>query len=448
MPGQLRKNLKSSLVDAGAFSVMVGTGETYMAAFALALGMGEVVAGFITSVPFLLGSAFALITPWGVRRLGSHRKWVVLCAGLQAMSFIPFVVGAWVGSLPVPLLFLFASLYWASGQATGPAWNTWMEHLVPRRLRARFFASRTRFAQMCVLTGLLLGGFTLEAGRSHDAVLFGFALIFSVAAVCRMISARFLAEQSEDPPRLEDYRSVPLATLVKRMRHDKDGKLLVYLLCVQLSVHLASPFFSPFMLSKLGQSYGEYMVLLTVALMARIFALPLLGAMAHRFGTASLLWVGGVGIAPLAALWIPSQNYFYLVGAQLVSGAMWASYDLATQLVFFEAIRKEERTSLLSIFNVASAGAMVLGAGLGGLLLHQLGQGHHAYMVVFAVSSVLRGLTVILLLRVARVPQVVVSLAMRIVAVRPSSGVIARPILPSVEDAPKELEAKRREGDA
>ncbi len=77
----LRRDLAYVHTDAIAASVMVGTGETYIAAFALALGLGDIVAGIVASGPLLAGAVLQLISPWAVRRLGSHRRWVVWTAG-------------------------------------------------------------------------------------------------------------------------------------------------------------------------------------------------------------------------------------------------------------------------------------------------------------------------------------------------------------------------------
>ena len=42
---------RASVADGASFSVMVGVGETYLPAFALALGMGEITAGRVTFGP-------------------------------------------------------------------------------------------------------------------------------------------------------------------------------------------------------------------------------------------------------------------------------------------------------------------------------------------------------------------------------------------------------------
>src|ERR671911_456001 len=48
------------MADGGTYSVMVGLGETYLAAFVLALGLGERAAGLIAGAPMLAGAVLQL----------------------------------------------------------------------------------------------------------------------------------------------------------------------------------------------------------------------------------------------------------------------------------------------------------------------------------------------------------------------------------------------------
>lgn len=161
-PSELRRNLRSIMFDGAAFSVMVGIGETYVPAFALALGLGEVAAGLIATVPMLAGGVLQLASPWAICGLRSHRRWVVTCASFQAVSVLLLLAVALVGGVAAWLLFVPATLYWAAGLATGPAWNTWVEDLVPKQIRPTFFARRVRVSQISVLVGLVLGGLFLH----------------------------------------------------------------------------------------------------------------------------------------------------------------------------------------------------------------------------------------------------------------------------------------------
>jgi len=443
----LRHDLRAMTLDATAFSVMVGVGETYVPAFALAIGAGQATAGLLASVPPVAGAVLQLASPWAVHRMGSHRRWVVLCAGVQAASFLPLLGAALAGDIPTVFLFLISSLYWGSGMATGPAWNTWVGTIVPARVRTRYFALRTRVAQAAVLVGLLAGGFTLQWGEQHGQTLHAFALLFLVAGACRAVSTWLLASQSEPVPLPEAYRHVEAREATARLfGRSRGGRLLLYLLSVQVAVHFAAPYFTPYMLKQLHLSYAEYMTLLAASFGAKIVMMPVLGRVSHRFGAHRLLVVGGLGIVPLSLLWLVSDHFGYLLVVQSLAGTFWGAYELATFLLVFETIDEEERTSVLTSFNFANALAMVGGSLVGGTLLHQLGETHGAYMVIFAASTSARLLTVSLLLRIPAEVAHPTPLAVRTVAVRPSAGSFDRPILASLPREGEEEDGSGSDG--
>lgn len=292
-------------------------------------------------------------------------------------------------------------------------------------------------SQAAVLVGFLAGGALLQAGVRLGMRLEAFATIFLIAALCRMVSAAFLASQSEPTPPDDNHRHVPVMELVERLRGRSDGRLLRYLLAVQTAVQLSGPYFSPYMLGQLRLSYTSYMALLAAAFLAKIIALPILGRIAHRFGSGQLLWVGGLGIVPVSALWIFSTSMSYLVCVQILSGFMWAAYELAMFLLFFESIPAEERTSVLTTFNFANAIATAAGSLIGGAILSALGKDMSDYLILFGISSCARLLTVLWLARVrhgAVEPPSIHAVSTRTLAVRPGDGSIDRPILPSMAE--------------
>lgn len=387
------------LGDGASFSLMVGLGETYLAAFVLALGLGEVAAGLVTTIPLVCGALLQLSSPYGVRKLRSHRKWVVACAFLQACSFLPLAAAAIAGSIPPVWLFLVAAVYWGAGLATGPAWNTWAGRVVPPEVRASFFARRTRISQAGVLIGFVAGGVGLQAGLAFGKPLLAFAALFAVASACRFLSASFLFRQSEPPFAGQEHRRVSVRELFRRGRRG-EGALLSYLLCVQMAVMISGPYFTPYMLRHLKLTYIEFVILIGTSFLAKIVALPALGRFAQRFGARQLLWLGGAGIVPVAGLWLVSQSFVWLVVVQWFGGFAWAAYELAMFLLFFEAIRPEERTSVLTTFNLANSLATAGGSILGGLILAGLGENPHAYLTLFAATTIARLASLIPLARV------------------------------------------------
>lgn len=396
--------MRAMVADAVFFCTMVGLGETYVPAFALAVGLGEVVAGLVATVPLLAGALLQLVSPLGVRRVGSYRRWVVGCARLQALCFAPLALGALVGRFPVAALMLCCSAYWGFGMAAGPAWNAWVPRLVPLALRARFFARRSRTAQVALLVAIIGAGLALDRGRAHDSELRVFALLFAAACAARWVSAAFLDRQSEIPGQSQREQPLRWPVVARGLRRGAAGRLLAYLLAMNFTVHLAGPFFTPYMLGPLAFSYAEFMALTAATFVSRILVLPGLGRWAERHGAGRLLAYGALGIVPLPALWLVSQDFAYLFALQLVAGVAWAAVELATLLAFFERIEEAERTAILSLFNLASSLALVAGAALAAQLFVVLGQSVDAYEALFVLSTLGRAAAVALLWGATRLP--------------------------------------------
>lgn len=432
----IRRDLRLITVDGLLYCAMVGAGEAYFGAFAVAIGMGEILAGLIGSVPLVVGGTLQLITPLMVRRLGSLRRWVVLCATVQGLSFLPLAIGAWRGAMPAWLMFLIVSVYWTVNYAQGPAWNTWVATLMPSRIRARYFAQRTRIVQIGTVAGLVGAGLALRAFKGdasgHAVPVFGW--LFVAAGLFRLAASRCLVAQTEPVPIPPDFRSVSPRQFLSRWRHGHDVRLLGYMLAVQMVVQIAGPFVTPFMLVRLELDYGRYMTLVAVSFLARSLVLPWIGKLAHARGPRVVLILGGVGLIPASALWAVSGNFWYLLVVQLFTGAVLGCYEIATFLLLFETIPAAERTSVLSLFNFANTLALVAGSLIGAALLGALGEGVGAYHALFIISSVLRLLTLPLLL-LLRTPRFAPTpIQMQPLSVRPAMGALDRPIIAGVEE--------------
>lgn len=408
---------------------MVGLGETWIAAFALALGFSDVWAGLLTTFPLLIGGHLQLIAPFMVRWLGSRRRAAAGSAFLQAISLVPLVAGAAAGSLPGWLLLASASLYWGAGLGTGTVWNAWMTQVVPRRVRDRFFARRTGATQLGITLGLVGGGLGLHAADTRGLELTGFLVLFGVATVCRLVSVVFLMRTGERIPQHRRDRIVAGRELLHRVRHGRDGRLILFVVLMTGSVGLASPFFTPFMLGPLGFSYRAYMALIAGSFLAKALMLTVLGSWARRYGAGVLLRGGAVCIAAVPVFWILHDGFAYLFVLQMLSGMAWATYEFGAFLLYLDDMEEDERTSLLTTLNLASAVALVGGSLLGGTLLAGGGASVPSYHLVFGVSAGARAASLLLLLGLATGrPVAVPRVLFRALSVRPGMGGVLRPL--------------------
>lgn len=440
VPDGTRRDLRFSTTDAMLFSVMVGCGEAYFVAFALAMGMGEATAGLLSSIPLLAGAMLQLAGPWAVARLKSHKKWVVLTAALQGLSFVPLAIAAMMGQMPTWLIFVCVGIYWALNLGGGPAWNTWIGTVVPRRVRANYFASRTLAAQAVLVVSLVGAGLILHFGKGEnpeDGRHVGiFAALFVIAGIARLGSAWCHSRVSEPTPMPPGNRRVPFKNFLRGPSAVSGGRLLLYMLCMTACVQISGPFFAPYMLGGLDLSYTVFAGLLCCSYIGRVAAMPVIGRFAKRYGPGNLLWVGGLGVVPMSAVWLISPSPWFLIFVQLLSGVVWASYEMATMLLLLETIPSNERTSVLTTQTALNAVMIVVGATCGALLFRALGGGVRAYHTLFIASASLRVGTIILLARV-HIPAIgrLEPILFRTVSIRPQFGGIDRPLLPSMDDS-------------
>lgn len=400
----LRRNLKAMNADGFSFSVMVGIAETYLPAFMLARGFGDLTAALIATLPVLMGSGLQLLAPFALKYLGSHRRFVVTTASIQASSMLMLMGLALTPSIPAWSVFVPATLYWAAGLSTGPAWNAWVEQLVPPKIRSGFFARRSRMCHIGVLLGLICGGLLLRWSVASHQTVAVFAILFGTGAAGRFVSALMLARQTEvrngdlHPAQTNAENSaIPISpterllNVFRTIRHPgRAGRLVLFLMAVQTAVHISGPYFNPFMLRVLKLSWIDYMSLLSLGFVGKMVSLPWAGRFANRWGADRLLWVGSVGIVPVSAMWFLSQDVWFLACLQILSGLVWGCYELAMLLQFFHQIPRERRVAVLTVYNLGNSAAMVAGTFLGAWILNSLGRTHDAYLTVFIASGFVR----------------------------------------------------------
>lgn len=371
---------------------MVGFGETYFAAFALWMGLGDVFAGLLTTVPLIFGGVLQLFGPYGIRFFKSVKKWVIFCALLQGFAHVPLAVAAILGKITHPQLLFVVVIYWAAGLAGGPAWNYWIGQMVQRETLRGFFATRNLLNQICALVAFVCAGYGLHLMDLQDQVHLGFMGLFILAGLFRCLSTFFLYKHRECEIPLAEFDRLPIRDSLKVFRQLEGAWILVFLLFMQLAVHTASPFFSPYMLSELKVSYVDYTYLIAGSFLGKILFSPLGSLVIKKTGALGCLFVMGVILSLLPQFWIYSRNLSYLFCIQIVSGSAWVTYELAATLLIFEKVKQKDRIWVLTYYALFHSLCIVIGSSLGGMLLDLWGPSEDAYYNLFRTSSLLRGL--------------------------------------------------------
>lgn len=391
----MRRNLHLSLWDAFFFSIMVGAGESFLPAFALHVGFSETLTGLFSTVPLAAGAIVQLLTPWGLRRVGSVRRWVVGATAVQATALLPLVFWQELGVSSALALFLVAAVYWGAGYAAGPVWNRWMADLVPHTVSAGFFARRLSISQYGVLLGLLISGAALQYELDLGLFTSAFSVIFLVAFASRAGSSFLLSMKEDSGTEIARQRDLP-SVLRSVMGRGYERALLVFLFLFGAAIFISSPFVNPFLLKQLKMSNSVYTFSLIALFLGKIVGYSLTHRFLRDIATERTLILGALGISPMPALWMFCTGGLSAGALQFASGLCWGVYESALTLILFRRVSSESKVALLTIINFVQCAAILLGSLLGGAILKAFGENFQAYVVVFGWSSLLRVLVCVL----------------------------------------------------
>lgn len=428
----VRRDLRLSMGDAAGYGVMAGVAEVYLPAFALALGLSPVIAGLVATVPLLAGGLLQLVAPRAIARVTSLRGWVAGSMVLQALSFVPLLIVALLGTPSTLVVFAGASLYWGAGMAASAAWNPWMARVVPPRIRSRFFGRRQGLVQATMLAGLVGAGVALHAFAGTTHILDVYAGMFALAMIARLWCAVMVLRQGQGVE-LAPRRRMRLRSVAPKLRGTPRASLLGYLIAAIAAASISGPFITPYILHEQGIGYVGYSVFTATVVVMKIVALPALGRLIQRVGVRRVMTICSLVIAPLPLLYLVSDLYVWLLLIQAIAGVAWGGFELGVLMALFDGDDDAERTTMQVAFSALQAIGTAGASLIGGALLAALGSDHTAYLWVFAVSAAARLCAAVLLVRelprvLARIPMFVVTRAWTL-AIRPWGGQIVRPIV-------------------
>lgn len=362
---QIDKSLGHSLKDAVSYSVMTGSVETYFSAFALFLKANASQVAVLATLPNLLGSLAQLVSAWLGHRLQRRKPIMVQGAYFQAAVLPLMILLPWLfPEHAIPLLLVFLTLYYAAGHFISPQWMSLMGELVSARRRGRYFARRTKLATITSFTALCLAGVVLHIFDVLHSALSGFALLFGVAFVARLVSAWHLSKMHEPREHAASVEPVYDLRWLNQASFRPALRFSLFFVLMQSAVGIAAPFFSVYMLKTLEFSYLQFMANTGTAVMVQFLTLSYWGRISDVMGNRLILVTTGWIIPFLPALWLVSPNFWYLICIQIVSGFCWAGFSLSSGNILYELIPREKRATYQALQSVV----MTLGVFIGSML--------------------------------------------------------------------------------
>lgn len=350
----------SSVTDA----MMAGT---LLTAFALHLGARPAQVGVLATVAFwaqlLQAPGVLLVERLRRRKLIAVTGVLLSALAPAAMAALAFADASRAARLSIVA---FVAAYCGAGAFAGCAWNAWTRDFIPRGVRGRFLARRSRIAIATSVAMGLLAALALDFAGEGASQTVLFAALFALACGAQLLNAATLAQVPEPlmpPAPTKPERLVRL--LREPLRDAKFRPLIRFSAAWQFAVNLAQPFFTVFFLQQLGLSVTVVMVLTIVSQLASGWALKRWGALIDRFGDKSVLNVSApayiaciaamVGASQIGPLWLLMA---YLGMLHVVMGAAGSGVALASGNI---ALKLSPRGAAAPYLSVNSLIASLLG---------------------------------------------------------------------------------------
>jgi MFS family permease len=308
----------------------------------------------------------------------------------------------------VTLLILCAIVLHGGAHLALPQWSSLIGDIVSPRKRGRFFGVRTQIMTGLTFVGLLAGGFALYVFSERDQTAYGFALLFTVAAIARLVSVYHLGQMHDPGGHVEPLNLSLRPKTWQRIRRSNAVRFSMFIAFIYFGTWISSPFFTVYLLRDLEFNYLEFTIAIGTAVLAQLLTMSQWGRISDVFGNRRVLEVSCVAIPIVPILWLISTNFYYIVAIQLISGFVWAGFSLCAGNFVYDLIRPAQRATYLAVHNVLSNFGIFAGSLIGGLLgsmmpsVVALGGFDWTWASplygIFLLSALLRGLAIVVFL--------------------------------------------------
>lgn len=291
----LKRGLRSVVVD-GVMSHLMGvlTGGVFLVAIGLKLGATNFQIGLLAAIPPLT-QLVQIPAVFLIGKTGSRKTIAVLSALISRCAFLLVALSPLLFPPSLGLLILIVAVFFSSafGGVGGCAWNSWMRDLIPENQMGRFFSNRLRIATILGVFVSLMASmfidFWKKASPQND--IYAYSGLFFAGFLVGIIGLIYLSRTPE--PVMVPQKTELLKVFSYPFRDKNFRRLMISLGSWSFAVNLAAPFFTVYMMTRLGLDIS---VIVALSILSQVFNftfLSLWGRWADKFSNKSVLAVSG-----------------------------------------------------------------------------------------------------------------------------------------------------------
>ncbi|MFX1368184.1 MAG: MFS transporter [Promethearchaeota archaeon] len=294
-PEETERALSKMIKQGAAAQIRLTLTESvFLVAFALLLGAPNTVIGILAAIPsatqLLQMPAVILVEKYRNRRRLNFLTQLGNRFGVLFMALIPFISTSENGIILLMGALVIQSFFTAIGS---PSWNSWLKDLVPPDRLGGFFATRMAVMGIAGIVCFILGGvFVGEWTREYpDGVILGYSMLFFIAFIAGMIGIYYTSTTPE-PPMFTTHEKIGYSELMAKPFQNKNFRNLMWFSATWgFSTGLAAPFFTVYLLVRLGVMVPIAAALAALTQLTSVAFFRFWGRLSDRFSNKSILQI-------------------------------------------------------------------------------------------------------------------------------------------------------------
>jgi hypothetical protein len=388
-----KENSLTLLHGEAASSAVESAGCAYQSPSVIAAGASAQGVALLSTLTNLVLSVLLIKVPSLVEgKQSSLKRTTLIMAVVSAITWLPIIFVMLFMKNVSPLLL---TALWIMGLVPTtllyPFRDNWLAGLVPSEKMGRYLSLRSVIAGVCYLATFYLMGFILDRTTGFESRSYAFilALAFLASAVSVVLycSVRPLKASTS----AEKKPTLTFVGFLKDTRRSHLGTFILFVSLYTFAVNLSGPLFASYMLSDLNFSYMTFTAVVSCEYIARIISLTFWGRQVDKTGSLRVFSQVSYLIPFVPILWLFSRNYFYLCGVQMLSGVVWAAFDLCVQTFIYKATPPDQRLRYIVYHRSLTSFSVALGAITGAFMLnHMFSIFGSQILGMFLVSGLLR----------------------------------------------------------
>ena len=356
--------------------------------YLLAYGASTTDVGVLTAVQNLLG-AVALFPGARLSDSGRTRKGLVVWSvgGVARLALLALALVPWLWAGPRAVIFALIALNGVRSFMTNfgnPAWTALVADLVPRSLRASYFANRNTMMGVAALVVAPLAGWLIRGGNAWAPPAGGYQVAFLLAFASGLVATWCFRAIPEPHRRAVDRTPRERQPGLFRALAASPGflGLVASAFVWNMALQVAAPFFNVYLVGHLGASVSTVGLLAGVNLFFALVGTWWFGAVIERRGSLWVQQLCGFLIPVLPLSWMVVTAPWQTAFIEAWGGLVWAGYNMANFNLLLEMTPDQRRTEAVALYQTVVFTSAVLGPLLGGWLADTVG-----FKPVFALSG-------------------------------------------------------------